>query len=546
MYYDTGDFDERLFIDQKDQIGTPSKVPSQTRSYYHLRTKPSQSDPSQLMSPYKSALLSSSSSIPGSPMSTTINTVNLLKNITMHTDTIPSPILLKYFKSCNKDVTSIIEERVVKLSGILRDEGGNEEQRVELGIKLYYKILESMLSAEEQRLKLDNFTTLLNHENFHRSLLACTMEIVLFAYKMTQMSFPYILDKFQLKSFDFCKIIESVVRHEPELPKAIIKHLSTIEEKILESMAWEENSPLLNLLTDKNNQNIVNTLLSPSKSKSHSMQALSSPGPSHRINTSNDTSSQRISHSLELFLRKVIQLSSQRSKDICCRLQIPPKIYQQVWQAILHIITEKTNIMINRNLDQIIMCSLYGVSRVNQLKDITFKNIIEQYKSQPQASSKIYREVLLSKSGEFSDIISFYNSIFIPQMESFLLQFQASSSSSNSNLIQQEDYSNSLPLSPNKYNMHPPYSPKILTNVNLYLSPMRSRQSQSANERDLTTTTTTTTTSTAGSTPKFLYSFGESPAKVNILILFPALTLITGTSINKCIHKFKISHQVQA
>jgi hypothetical protein len=39
MYYDTGDFDERLFIDQRDQIGTPSKVPSQTRNYYHLKGK---------------------------------------------------------------------------------------------------------------------------------------------------------------------------------------------------------------------------------------------------------------------------------------------------------------------------------------------------------------------------------------------------------------------------------------------------------------------------------------------------------------------------
>ncbi len=39
MYYDSGDFDERLFIDSRDQLGTPSKVPHQTRNYYHLRGK---------------------------------------------------------------------------------------------------------------------------------------------------------------------------------------------------------------------------------------------------------------------------------------------------------------------------------------------------------------------------------------------------------------------------------------------------------------------------------------------------------------------------
>jgi hypothetical protein len=60
-----------------------------------------------------------------------------------------------------------------------------------------------------------------------------------------------------------------------------------------------------------------------------------------------------------------------------------------VWAGIAHVLTEKTTLMIDRHLDQIIMCSIYGVCRVNQLKDITFKNIIEQYKIQPQASSKV-------------------------------------------------------------------------------------------------------------------------------------------------------------
>ncbi len=67
----------------------------------------------------------------------------------------------------------------------------------------------------------------------------------------------------------------------------------------------------------------------------------------------------------------------------------------QVWQAIAYILTEKTNLMINRHLDQIIMCTIYGVCRVNQLKDTTFKNIIEQYKIQPQSSTKVTQCIVL-------------------------------------------------------------------------------------------------------------------------------------------------------
>lgn len=43
------------------------------------------------------------------------------------------------------------------------------------------------------------------------------MEIILFSYKINNMNFPYILHLFELKAFDFCKIIESVVKHESDV-----------------------------------------------------------------------------------------------------------------------------------------------------------------------------------------------------------------------------------------------------------------------------------------------------------------------------------------
>ncbi len=133
------------------------------------------------------------------------------------------------------------------------------------------------------------------------------MEIVLFSYKMTHMAFPHIINKFQIKPFDFCKIIESVVRHEPEvhdkvsrsltidqLPRVVVKHLSGVEEKILESYAWEEGSPLYALLQDKLYVNgITSHLLSPTAPhRSHELQGLASP----LIKTENAPKS----HSLEV------------------------------------------------------------------------------------------------------------------------------------------------------------------------------------------------------------------------------------------------------
>lgn len=51
-------------------------------------------------------------------------------------------------------------------------EGDEGQQRRDLGVKLYYKILEAMLVAEEERLKRasvsSDFSTLLRHDSFHR------------------------------------------------------------------------------------------------------------------------------------------------------------------------------------------------------------------------------------------------------------------------------------------------------------------------------------------------------------------------------------------
>ena len=44
------------------------------------------------------------------------------------------------------------------------------------------------------------------------------------------------------------KLIEAFVRHEPTLPRELKHHLFSIEEKMLEALAWERGSSLFHLL----------------------------------------------------------------------------------------------------------------------------------------------------------------------------------------------------------------------------------------------------------------------------------------------------------
>jgi len=46
--------------------------------------------------------------------------------------------------------------------------------------------------------------------------------------KVSSLSFPKILKIFQLKYFDFSKVIESVVRHDKTLPRSVKAHLRVL------------------------------------------------------------------------------------------------------------------------------------------------------------------------------------------------------------------------------------------------------------------------------------------------------------------------------
>ena len=54
------------------------------------------------------------------------------------------------------------------------------------GVKLYYNVLEAMLTAEESRTRRTNFTSLLSSNTFHKCLAACAFELVVASYRMVR------------------------------------------------------------------------------------------------------------------------------------------------------------------------------------------------------------------------------------------------------------------------------------------------------------------------------------------------------------------------
>jgi retinoblastoma-like protein 1 len=75
-------------------------------------------------------------------------------------------------------------------------------------------------------------------------MIACSAELVLATHKTVTMTFPAVLEPAGITAFDLSKVIEYFVRHEDTLPRELKRHLNSIEERLLESMAWEKGSSM--------------------------------------------------------------------------------------------------------------------------------------------------------------------------------------------------------------------------------------------------------------------------------------------------------------
>ena len=93
-----------------------------------------------------------------------------------------------------------------------------------------------------------------------------------------------------------------------------------------------------------------------------------------------------------LFFRKVYNLASLRLRDLCVRLKINAEDIQlKIWTLLENALNSHTILICDHHLDQIIMCSIFVICKINLDPDhaIFFEDIIKYYRLQPQAVSKV-------------------------------------------------------------------------------------------------------------------------------------------------------------
>ena len=104
------------------------------------------------------------------------------------------------------------------------------------------------------------------------------------------------------------------------------------------------------------------TVVSPGSAK---QQIILSTSDLETTNVSSVTPKPTKTGSLCIFFRKVYHVAHLRLDFLCHTLEIAEDVKRKIWTAFEYTIRQQTDLMRDRHLDQLLMCSLYIVCKVN-------------------------------------------------------------------------------------------------------------------------------------------------------------------------------------
>ena len=156
------------------------------------------------------------------------------------------PILRAYCAACDTDLTESLLARLEHLPRELTDVMDSE--LVAAAVKVYLKSLRFVLQKEEERLKRNNFTNILQDDAVQRALLAISFEIVLHTHMRHAhaLAFPRIPLAFKVCALEFYIMTDNFMRYfETVLPAEMRRHLNHNRQRILDYNIWKKDSTLL-------------------------------------------------------------------------------------------------------------------------------------------------------------------------------------------------------------------------------------------------------------------------------------------------------------
>uniref|UniRef100_A0A3B5BHC5 Retinoblastoma-like protein 2 n=1 Tax=Stegastes partitus TaxID=144197 RepID=A0A3B5BHC5_9TELE len=404
------------------------------------------------------------------------------------------------FRTCARDPSDVITRRLKDMFDLFSqryEDGGADSSKCSTNLlpppyfhlaeALYYRILESIIEREKMILGDADLSCILEQDIFHRSLLACCLEIVIFSYRPPG-DFPNViagvspspttlLDRYSSPPTGPARrrlFVDPPADGEtgaastgststtstPPIATAVTKTgqaslvttipagqtvVTVATATVTANNGQTVTIPVQGIANESGGITFFPVQVSVTGQAGAALQPLSAQTLTGTIAVQSAVAKPAVKAassplrkgSLSLFFRKVYHLASVRLRDLCAKLDISSELRRKIWTCFEYSLVHCTEMMMDRHLDQLLMCAVYVMAKVTK-EDKSFQNIMKCYRTQPQASSNVRNCSLrrnvpterLSNNSPTRDLIHFYNNVYIKQMRHFALRYSLSSPSS--------------------------------------------------------------------------------------------------------------------
>lgn len=192
---------------------------------------------------------------------------------------------------------------------------------------------------------------------------------------------------------------------KPLLPRLLREELNNIEINVMDSLIWLKDGALAEM-----------------------MEGLPEgfwPPPALSREPSSETESSRDWAMIVCVFSKVTAMIKERLIEFVKVLGLDAYMFIPIYETCRCCLRDHMDLIWDRHIDHIILCSVYGVCRACQF-DIKFADILDAYIRLRQGflgaatCNRIARHIVVDN--QVSNIITFYNKAFVPQLKMFLLE----------------------------------------------------------------------------------------------------------------------------
>ena len=322
-------------------------------------------------------------------------------------------------------------------------------------LSLFYVSLQHIL---EKEILSGRHLTLNIVISFLRGLFAACAEAILYLnsydYALavdgisSSMKFPYVLDLFEIDPIEFLLASEPFASCNlpyynnnkdgiVQLPPSLLRHFGECDHQIVSTLMWKQSGIWTSLVVDLKSfgdKYWPPSILSPNASEFEESKI---DGNGLEVNTSNNLNitTEVSAVRCKYVLKKLFYVLRKRTRSLCTELCVP-EVTNIVMKLLRLILCDHFELLMDRHVDQILMCCIYACAKVARVHlDVTMRSIIDVYRDQILSRRMDYSgrpcnefdpEVVVWKvyclSENTCDIIKFYNKYYLPEVKHQLLQ----------------------------------------------------------------------------------------------------------------------------